>query len=60
MISRTLRLLPDGATPSKATETRLRFIESTSILTVAGPDDLDLARSGSGCVLVSVLVSVLT
>ena len=52
---RTFRLLSGGKTPSTAVEVRFRFIDSTATAvedwTVAGPDDLDLAGSGSGYVL---------
>jgi hypothetical protein len=53
MTPRTFRLLSGGATPSKTTGGRLRFIESTAIsvehwtVTATDPDDFDLARSGS-------------
>ncbi len=59
MTPRTFRLLSGGATPSKTTEGRLRFIESTTISvehwTATDPDDLDLAHSGSICVFVIIL-----
>lgn len=54
MTSRTLRLLPGGL--SNIVEIRLRFIELTA--TSVEPwtvDDLDLARSNSDYVFVSIL-----
>ena len=55
----TFRFLPGGPTPSKATEVRLRFIGSAATTVedciVTGPDDLDLAGSGSGYVFVGIL-----
>jgi hypothetical protein len=59
MKPRTFRLLPGGATLSKDAEVRLRFIDSAATAVedwiASGPDDLDLADSGSGYVFVGIL-----
>jgi hypothetical protein len=59
MRPRTFRFLPGGPTPSKAAEVRLRFKGSAATTVedsiVTGPDDLDLAGSGSSNGFVGIL-----